>query len=296
MADQPDVKTTDQLVTASEVKTPEPNLLETTTAKDGNLPINISLPTAPVASTADTPPPVLVPEQPIVVSEAEVNSSAVGSSGDSISSQVENLSGEIQALEAKIDRLTGNIKPVAEATQPESTIASITPTTPAIPATSSPTPTSPPAPTPIKSEQKTVAVNDIYSKVAERQKEAEKQPTTDADDAQEVGSGVGVGLIGEVLLVFGVLIFMAMTAFPVYKSMLSDGVVDAIRSIGWPTAVVSLAIGFLLSLFNKGKVATKVFGIILLLIAAVIYMGIAGYERFLGPLATILDSVFSFYR
>jgi hypothetical protein len=89
---------------------------------------------------------------------------------------------------------------------------------------------------------------------------------------------------------------MIMSAFPFYKSMLSVSIVEAIRSIGWPTAVVSLAIGFLMSLFSHGKLTTKIFTVIILLFAVVIYLGVAGFQSYLGPLGTMLDSVFTFYR
>ncbi|MDP3993113.1 MAG: hypothetical protein Q8Q05_02805, partial [bacterium] len=282
-----------------------PNVLETTTVKDGHLPINVSVPTAP-ASVADTAtPPVPVPETPILVTTAEVTP-AEEPNGAGLAEEVESLSGEIQALEAKIDRLTGSVKPVADSssdthsntnlpadapkpTEPIETASSPIPATPP-----SPVPPTPPPPT--KSESKTVGINDIYSKVGQRQKEADSPSAPGPDDAEDVSSGSSIGTIGEVLAVFGVIIFLIMSAFPFYESLMPENIIEAIRSIGWPTAVVSLALGFLMSLFSHGKVATKIFMVIILILAIVLYLGVVGFQSYLGPLGPMLESIFSFYR
>lgn len=297
MADQPTVEDT-KPVEAPAVA-PEPNVLETTTVKDGNLPINISAPTAPASAAVPGSPTVAAPETPILVTESEVSSPQANGAG--LADEVESLSGEIQALEAKIDRLTGNVKPVAE---PAKSDVSVEPpakeqvTVPPVPQVvekpTEPAPT--PAPASNKPESKTVGINDIYSKVAQRQKEAETPGMGSSEEAQDVSSGSSIGTIGEVLAVFGVIIFMIMGAFPFYKSMLSESITEAIRSIGWPTAVVSLAIGFLMSLFSHGKLTTKIFTIIILLLAVILYLGVAGFQSYLGPLGGMLDSAFTFYR
>src|SRR3989344_1377148 len=289
MADQPTVE--DAKAQDSTTAVPEPNVLETTTVKDGNLPINVSPPTAPSSTPAESSPTVAAPETPIMVTESEVSSNQ--SNSPALAEEVESLSGEIQALEAKIDRLTGSVKPVVETQKPAEASTVESP---------SPAPPPPSAPTPIaknsvpSGETKTVGINDIYSKVAQRQKEAENPSAPSADDAQDVSSGSSIGTIGEVLAVFGVIIFMIMGAFPFYKSMLSESITEAIRSIGWPTAVVSLAIGFLMSLFSHGKITTKIFTVIILLLAVIIYLGVAGFQNYLGPLGGMLDSAFTFYR
>ena len=303
MADQPTVEDTKPV--EAPVVAPEPNVLETTTVKDGNLPINVSAPTALPSAADPGSPTVAAPETPILVTESE--GSPTQADGTGLADEVESLSGEIQALEAKIDRLTGNVKPVTESpkaevlveTPPKEQVAP-TPVTqvaekPAEPAPA-PLPTPTPAPASNKPESKTVGINDIYSKVAQRQKEAENPSAPSADDAQDVSSGSSIGTIGEVLAVFGVIIFMIMGAFPFYKSMLSESITEAIRSIGWPTAVVSLAIGFLMSLFSHGKITTKIFTVIILLLAVIIYLGVAGFQNYLGPLGGMLDSAFTFYR
>ncbi|MEK7170696.1 MAG: hypothetical protein AAB774_00100 [Patescibacteria group bacterium] len=276
--------------------------------KDGNLPINVSVPTASSSIANAVPPVVVAPETPIIVTESEVASSTENT--PDLAEEVESLSGEIQALEAKIDRLTGNVKPVVE--PPKANDKANELSTTELP----PPPITPPSPPPSpiapanKPESKTASINDIYakqgmlgksltsdnSKVGQRQKEASVPPKSDSDDAEDVGSGSSIGTIGEVLAVFGVIIFVAMAAFPFYKSLMSESVTEAIRSIGWPTAVVSLALGFLMSLFNHGKVATKILTVIVLLLATILYLGVAGFQNYLGPLGPMLDSVFTFYR
>ncbi len=307
MADQPTVEEKTPVDAVPATVAPEPNLLETTTVKDGNLPINVSAPTAPSSTVEVTPPVVTPPETPILVTESEVLPTPANAP-PGLAEEVESLSGEIQALEAKIDRLTGNVKPVIETPKVDSQVNApakeeITPpstsqpgekmpetakTAPETPAASSPPPDKPAA--------KNIGINDIYSKVAQRQKEADSALTAGTDDAEDVGSGSSIGTIGEVLAVFGVIVFMIMGGFPFYKSMLPESITEAVRSIGHPTAVVSLALGFLMSLFSHGKLMTKIFTVIILLFAVVLYFGAAGFQNYLGPLGPMLESVFSFYR
>lgn len=298
MADQSAVE--DKTAVDAAPVAPEPNSLETTTVKDGHLPINVSVPTAPASTTGTTTPVVTAPETPILVTESEIAPTQTSSAG--LADEVESLSGEIQALEAKIDRLTGSVKPVidsppkvlvpSEAPKPTEPIDTASSPAPIVP----PSPPASPAQTPNKSESKTVGINDIYSKIAQSQKEADTQTKPSPDDAEDVSSGSSVGTIGEVLAVFGVIIFMIMGAFPFYKSLMPEGIIEAIRSIGWPTAVVSLALGFLMSLFSHGKVTTKIFTVIILIFAVVFYLGVAGFQSYLGPLGPMLESIFSFYR
>lgn len=299
MADQPTVEDTKPVGAPAVV--PEPNVLETTTVKDGSLPINVSAPTALASATDPGSPTVAAPETPILVTESEVSSTQAN--GPGLADEVESLSGEIQALEAKIDRLTGNVKPVTESQKTDSLVEMPPKEQPVEqtaekPAEPAPTPLSAqtPAPASNKPESKTVGINDIYSKVAQRQKEAEAPGAPSTEDAQDISSGSSMGTIGEVLAVFGIIIFMIMGAFPFYKTMLSESITEAIRSIGWPTAVVSLAIGFLMSLFSHGKLATKIFTVIILLLAVILYLGVAGFQNYLGPLGGMLDSAFTFYR
>jgi len=283
------------------------NSLETTTAKDGSLPINVSVPVSTPPATPAAPTPPVVPtvaatEKPIVVSEADLNPAntqpgASQSSEDQVTNEIENLSGEIQALEAKIDRLTGNIKAVSETPvekKVEAPVAVEAP--PPAPVPKSEPTTNPP----VKADNKPPKANpldDIYSRVAAQEKSGDGElKTPDSDEAHEVGGGSSLAIIGEVLTVFGIISFLLMAAFPLYKSLLSTDVQEAVRLIGWPTTVVGLAIGLILSLFSKGKLFTKIFALIILLISVVFYFGAAGFERFLGPLASMLDSVFSFYR
>lgn len=294
MADQP--STHSQAPADDSLVAPEPNLLETTTAKDGNLPINTAtaLSTESVAVRGEMDVPT-APEAPIVVTEAEIAPTASSNTGaSSLAEEVESLSGEIQALEAKIDRLTGNIKPVVEVPKIAEAFGTAEPPIPPVPPTalsSLPQPVIAPKP-----EEKTVAVNDIYSKVSQRQKEAEAQDATNEEEAKDVSSVSSIGTVGEALAFFGIVIFLILAALPFYKSFLPESTTEAMRLIGWPSAVVSLALGFLLSLFSHGKTAVKVFIVAILLFAVVLYLGITGLDRYLGPLGPVLGSVFSFYR
>lgn len=311
MADQPTVEENKPVVAA---KVSEGgNLPPPDTAGNASLPINVSTPTAPVSSPSVSAPVVAAPESPILVTESELTPSQASS--PALAEEVENLSGEIQALEAKIDRLTGNIQPVVEAPKdlspekpplkPETislkTVASVEtsakPPAKEVEPESAPKPDStviPPNPPVQKSATKTAGINDIYSKIGEQAAKLPEAPSS--DEAEDVSSGSSIGTIGEVLAVFGVIIFMAMTAFPFYKTMLSETVIDAIRSIGWPTAVICLALGFLLGLFSHGKMATKIFTVIILLFSVLLYMGVSGFQSYLGPLGPMLESVFTFYR
>lgn len=312
-----------------EVKTDEPapkpevtaSELETTVAGDGDLPINnggaeaATKPADIAAPVADAAPMPTVPETPIVVTDSEVSRAQPETSlnsvpapttpppaGDGLSDQVESLSGEIQALEAKIDRLTGNVKPVAEAakaTEPTPTpvkVAAEPPVKPPVDLSAPPVPM-----TPSKAETKTVSVNDIYTKSAKT--ETAPPPSASgssmpqgADVAEEVGSGSTVGSIGEVLSAIGVIFFIAMVAFPFYKSFLTADLSDTVRTIGWPTSVVTLLLGFLLGLFSKGKVFSKILVALLVILAAIVYLGVSGHQSWLGPLGSLLDSSLSFYR
>ena len=305
MADQPTVEDKKPVTAANEV---EPATMPTpAVVNDSNLLINVSTPTAQ-ASTPVTPSPVVTaPESPILVTELEVLPNQLNSPG--LAEEVESLSGEIQALEAKIDRLTGNIQPVVDAPKvsTQDSLPVNTQATPPPVVTTKPTteevaskPVSEPKPAPVlaeptpkKSESKTASINDIYSKVADQSK---TPVAPSSDEAEDVTSGSSIGTIGEVLAVFGVTIFMVMSAFPFYKTLLSENITDAVRSIGWPTAVICLALGFLLGLFSQGKVATKIFTVIILLFAVLLYLGVAGFQNYLGPLGPMLESVFTFYR
>lgn len=292
--------------TASEkqkTETPTSNELETTTAKDGSLPINVSVPVATETVPPATPPVTTAePEKPIVVSEADLNlpveaPESKETDHTQITTEIENLSGEIQALEAKIDRLTGNIKTVENA--PEAPMPAkevVAPVEPKVETKLEAKEEMKSTPE-ISTDPKKSPVDDIYSRVAAQEKNQDGTlKTPDSDEAQELSTGSSVGVIGEVLIVFGVITFILMGAYPLYSSLLSADIGEAVKLIGWPTTVVGLAIGSLLSLFSKGKLATKIIGFIILLISIVFYFGIAGFERFLGPLAGMLESVFSFYR
>lgn len=307
-------------VEKTEEKPKEPiNGLETTTAHDGDIAINNDTVATPAPLlTPETPASLSVPSAPsvppvgteaaVVVTAEDVAPPIVPetASNSQLQDEIETLTGEIQALEAKIDRLTGNISAVEPEKKPE-----ISP-----PATSSLMSESlPPVKDKNKQESKPVPfpplpessatssgtpkpktntpITDIYAKVEQREKNANSTQFAKTEDAvMEEDHGSGMGLVGEVLAIFGSVIFVALLASPLFKDMIGTDLWEAVRSIGWPTALVSLGIGFLLFLFTKGKVGLKILFGLLLLIAAVIYVSILGYADLLGP----LGPVFSFYK
>lgn len=245
-------------------------------------------PPAKLESTAATAPPV-------VVSEAEVT--AVTDT-EKLSEQIEILSGEIQALEAKIERLMGNVsstteqiagqiseasgqdeesKPVAPAVVKESVAsqnASVTDTAES----------TPPSP-----------VNDIYAKHLGTTTQLPVAKTDISNAELEENSSV-IGTIGEVLIIFGVIIFFILLASPLIKGFLSTDIFDAIKAVGWPTVAISLFLSFVISLFVKGKTAAKVLSVVFFFIAAIMVIGVLGFDSALGPFQPIIAPIFEFYR
>lgn len=230
-------------------------------------------------------------EKPITVSEAEIESSTTNS--EHLESQIETLSGEIQALESNIDRLTSGITSV-ETKKPEIAVAE------------NAKPVTPPPPPIVTTEQlKTAekpqnkpAVIDIYARTAQLQKEQEnrEEKSSEFDDVEEVGRFSGLGTIGEVLVVFGVIIFLLLIAIPFIKSSIPANIWDALKSIGWPTVGITMLLGLILTLLNKGKGMMKILTVVFLLVTVLMYLGITGHSSFLGPLSGFVDSISSFYK
>lgn len=237
----------------------------------------------------------------VMISEADVEKvtetpPAEKPSQEAANSQIEMLTGEIQALEAKLEKLTGGIS-----------------------STSTETPVKP---EPLKTEEKIVEkpaepiklentaekkpdtsakapVDDIYSKVLERSMKESQPLPDDADDISvdsEEHESSALGTIGEVMVMFGLVVLLALLALPLYKTALSNDLSEAFRLIGWPTSTISLFIGFILLLFTKGKVVMKIATFIFFLLAAVMLLGAFNYTQFLGPLTDPLQSVFTFYK
>ncbi len=296
------------------------NGLETTTAHDGDIAINNDTVATPAPLlTPETPPSLSVPsapsvppvvaEAPVVVTAEDIAPPPVpepATNNNQLQDEIETLTGEIQALEAKIDRLTGNISAVEPEKKPEISPLATSPlmneSLPPVkdkdkqeskPVPFPPLPESSATSSGLPKPKASTPITDIYAKVEQREKNSNSTQFAKTEDAvMEEDHGSGMGLVGEVLAIFGSVIFAALLASPLFKDMIGTDLWDAVRSIGWPTALVSLGIGFLLFLFTKGKVGLKILFGLLLLIAAVIYVSILGYADLLGP----LGSVFSFYK
>jgi len=319
-SDTHSVAITEKVAEKTDIKPVESiNGLETTTAHDGDIAINNETATTPTPLlTPETPPSLSVPESTPTVAEAPVvitpeditppvATSEPSSNNNQLQDEIETLTGEIQALEAKIDRLTGNISTPEPEKKAEPTPLSTAPlTTESLPSVkeikakegskSAPFPPLPESAGGVNMPPKakiSTPITDIYAKVEQREKAASPTNFSKTDDATiEEDHGSGMGLVGEVLAIFGAVIFLVLLASPLFKDMVGPDLWEAIKSIGWPTALVSLVIGFLLFLFAKGKLGLKILFGLLLVMASVIYLSIIGYADFLGS----LGSVFSFYK
>ena len=306
--------------TSTETPTTKVEGLETTTTNDNAIAINqtdssapetVSKPPAekvePVAEEKKTPEqPVATATAPIIVSEADVAAAQKESDPhESLSEQIEVLTGEVQALEAKIEHLTGGLNTTAEAQPAEKPAAETTPPLKAAEAPESivSTPTVAETPTPAVEPAKpestpTKPVNDIYANVESNAQRGQTAPSGHKDlndDATLDEETSGIGTIGEVLVVFGLIALLLLLVSPLLKSMVG-GSWDAIKSIGWPTTVISLGLGFLLYLFNKGRALFKIFALLLVIVSAVMYLAIFDYSSYLGPLAEMLSPIASFYK
>ncbi len=262
------------------------------------------------------------PEVPVVVSEADVAAAQKENDPhESLSEQIEVLTGEVQALEAKIEKLTSGVgeptptvMPVPEAplsTPPTEPVKAEEPTEvpksdDALPEKKEDGPI--PATAPVEAAVTSTAtpavregakpINDIYDKIlaAPHQNEAPAEQHKDLNDDATIEEGsTGLGTIGEVLVVFGLIALLILVASPFFKSTLGTNW-EALKSIGWPTASISLALGFILFLFNKGRVIFKIFALILLIVAAVMTAAVFNYGSMLGPLSGLLDPIASFYK
>ncbi|OGD62703.1 hypothetical protein A3A71_01655 [Candidatus Berkelbacteria bacterium RIFCSPLOWO2_01_FULL_50_28] len=264
--------------------------------------VSSSLVSAPLEVPTDKPPTEPKTENsgetPILVSESDVKVAATPSSVGAeqhLAEEVETLSGEIQSLQAKIDRLTSGTS-VSTEKQPSTSndvLASQPTTSPIIPVVNKPAETSGPK------SKSSGAINDIYAKVSAREKEASDKAddlAASSSGAEDVSGAGSLGTIGEALIVFGLIVFLLMLATPLLKSMIPESVLPAVKSIGWPAASGAFLIGLILMLFTKGKKTTKILAGVLVILSAILFLGTGSYSTYLGPLAGMLDSVFSFYR
>jgi hypothetical protein len=299
--------------------------LETTTTNDSSLAINQEAPAAaPAAPEAEpkaenkTPSTdatedtlIQTPTQPVVVSDADV--AAAEKEADphqSLAEQIEVLTGEVQALEAKIERLTNGVGeapvPIPVEKPADNPVVPIPPApevaeTPVPEVEKQPEPVTPTvqpqaAAMPDPAPKATTPVNDIYDKLLNTPAQTPSPTHKDLNDDTTIEEGTsGIGTIGEVLIVFGIIAFVILGASPFFKSMIGTNW-EALKSIGWPTATISLALGFLLFLFNKGRLVFKIFALLLTLVAAIMTAAVFDYGSMLGPLSNLLDPIASFYK
>lgn len=282
---------------------------------------------SPVLETPAAPTPA--PDSPVVVSEADVAAAEKENDPhESLGEQIEVLTGEVQALEAKIEKLTSGVgetavePPVVK--KDGETVLSTPPAEPpkdeeAAPVEAPPAPEKPvepevqkapepaPAPPPVAPPAATIPtsntsqpakpVNDIYTKILSGpQGQTPPQDHKDLNDEATIEEGTsGVGTIGEVLIVFGLIALLGLLASPFLKATLGSNW-EAVKSIGWPTATISLGLGFILFLFNKGRAMFKLFAFVMLLISVVMLLAVFDYTSMLGPLSSFLDPIASFYK
>ncbi len=305
-----------------------------TTTNDGAIAINqapgqkTDSTTEPVTPVEEVPATVTPPaspasNEPVILSEKDVADTPTVEPTEDLAEHIESLTGEVQALEAKIEKLTSGVAanaseentsmPVPPVEQPKVAEEKVEPaekiempieekapepvTTEKPKVTEEEVITTPPTP-PVQTAAK--PVDDVYGKVlssmSDDRKVNDKDTHKDLNDDASLDEGVsGLGIIAQVLIVFGIIAFLGLLASPFYKEILGSNW-SAIGAIAWPTAVISLVLGFLLSIFTKVAVSTKIFGFILALFGGLLYIGISGHASWLGPLQSVLDSIVSFYK
>lgn len=212
---------------------------------------------------------------------------------NNIAEQMEFLTGEIQALHNKIDQFTQSL-PTKEAPlthSPETSIPVSGSTASASPADSRPVNINKGTPNP-------APVVDLYNNVTEQQKRADKEfekiKTNEAIETKEDRSVPGT--IGTVLIVLGLLAQVAVGAAPLLKDMIPAEVWPLVGSVGYLTAISSLAIGLMFTFFAPGRKLLKILGIIVLVLSIVVYLGVLGLASYLGPLSSVLTTAANFYK
>lgn len=285
---------------------------------------------APAANdtVVQTPAAAPPPDSPVVVSEADVAAAEKENDPhETLGEQIEVLTGEVQALESKIEKLTSGVgeataEPPVVKKDGEAVVStpSVTDTAKASSKPEAPTPAEPPKPKveeppppppplplppvpaaqipPATISQPAKPVNDIYTKILNGPQQGQTPPTDHKDlndDATLEESSSGLGTIGEVLIVFGMIALLILLASPFLKTTLGANW-EAVKSIGWPTSTVSLGLGFFLFLFNKGRLAFKVFAFLLFLVAAAMLVAVFDYATVLGPLGNFLGPIATFYK
>lgn len=158
-------------------------------------------------------------------------------------------------------------------------------------------PTSPVSSSTSTAKQTTSTINDIYSKYEKEQKRqlAEIESGKPASDAANEGSAIA-GTSGEVLIVIGIILFAGLLGSPLFIQGIGDDWKEVIRIVGWPAAAGSMTIGFILSLFNRGKWVVKIFTLIMMVSGIAITLAVFGQNLLLGPLAPLFSQILDFYR
>lgn len=290
------------LNTVASVAEPKPADEEKTkalgTAHDGELGVNQgSVPDIDPSEALIRKPTASVPAaetKPVTVTQEDVNHI---SAAEGLMNKLEALAGEIQSLEARIDRLVGGaatpVEPLHTEVKPDS-VASAPPEQPKpeekLPASSTPPAINSPAAPSATVNPAAASIDDIYSSVETTGKNAKKA----ADDVSEDHSIVGG--IGSLLVTLGVILLVLVLVTPFFKEMLGTDLFEMIKAIGWPVIIGLLGIGAVVIFFSMGRIVVKVLAIVFLLIAALMFLGVMGYDSFLGPLRSSLGSIFSFYR
>lgn len=257
-------------------------------AKDGELAINAgAVPNQ--KSVKPTPPAAIDGEAPVVVSDQDV---AAQPTPEQLTDQIEVLTGEIQGLESKIERLTGSAAsasaplpapaPVVKPTTIAAEVNSFVTTPPTLPATTKPSANT---------------ISDIYPKSTIRD-DAGPLPTNKEKNEElntPDGAKTAMLIIAEVLIFFGIITFLLIAASPLYKAAVGEIVIGVLFSIGWPVTIVTSALGIVASFIAKDTWGLRSVAIIVLLFGLLLYLG-TGTLVSLGPVATLFEPLFSFYR
>lgn len=257
-------------------------------AKDGELAINAgAVPNQ--KPVRPTPPAATDGEAPVIVSDQDV---AAQPTPEQLTDQIEVLTGEIQALESKIERLTGT---AASAPAPVPTPAPVVKPTVAAEANSFVTA---PQALPATTKPSATTISDIYPKSTVRD-DMGPAPAAKEKDSEELntpsGAKTAMLIIAEVLIFFGIITFLLIAAAPLYKAAVGEVVIDVLFSIGWPVTIITSALGIVASFIAKDTWGLRSVAIIVLLLGLLLYLG-TGTLVSLGPVATLFEPLFSFYR
>lgn len=101
-----------------------------------------------------------------------------------------------------------------------------------------------------------------------------------------------LGTIGEIVGIIGVVLLVLMLLSPLFKETLDPTLWTTVRTFGWLSAVIGLFIGFVLSMFQHGKWGMKIFLLVVLVLAGLLYYSINNPGGFLEP---VLGSLLTFY-